>query len=181
MTCMTDRSLWDFCWSNACPSVYITYDTFFLWVAVLFSLKLACTNIPFNCAAIFDKTIPLSMDIFLWIYKWNHAWHSSRVKLHREKDRFAKYDGMFILAHDNFNLMLSALHTGTFLLCHSRRLYKLVTDDPKLFNCYILSLIRKILKHLTFYRIQIWIQKIIFKDKMKNRHPPPPPKKKNHT
>ena len=45
------------------------------------------------------------MHLFLWIYKSNHAWHSSRVIGHREKDRFTKYAGVFILAHDSFNLI----------------------------------------------------------------------------
>ena len=44
--------------------------------------------------------------------------------MHREKDHFTKYGGVFILAHDSFNLMLNALHTEIFLSC--RRLYKLV-------------------------------------------------------
>ena len=36
------------------------------------------------------------MDLSLWIYKLN--------QVHREKDRFTKYGGVFILAHDSFNL-----------------------------------------------------------------------------
>ena len=49
-------------------AVYIICDTFVLWVAILFLLKLACANIPFYYAAIFNKTIPLSLHLFLWIY-----------------------------------------------------------------------------------------------------------------
>ena len=33
-------------------SVYITRDTFVLWVAILFLLKLACINTPFDYGAI---------------------------------------------------------------------------------------------------------------------------------
>ena len=39
--------------------------------------------------------------------------------MHKEKDRFTKYGGVFILAHDSFNLILNALHTETFYRIHT--------------------------------------------------------------
>ena len=84
--------------SRACAG----HCLFFLWIAILFSLILACTKIPFYYAAIFNKTISLSMHLFLWIYRWHHTWHSSKA-LYR--NIFIHYTHCFREYLSNFDLL----------------------------------------------------------------------------
>ena len=92
-------------------TVDITCETFVIWVAILFLLKLAWTNIPFYNAAIFNKTISLYANIPLDLQM------KSYMPFIQCKRWFTKYGR--VLAHDNFKLIQMLTHRNIFIVSQS--------------------------------------------------------------